>query len=364
MPYKLSMIQNHKPNSRKHVRILHIVECYSGGVRRALRSYVEATPDLEHVALISGEDQEHVRIDLPTAKTGIFKSSGMGRVSEIRSAVKESRPHVVHAHSSWAGMHARLALPRRTVLYQPHAFYFLNPSLSRVSAMVARGAEQFLARFPTHYLTLSAHEDSLVKGMHPGATSSRISNVPTLPEHYKDSWRPGYSSRVVMVGRVVPQKDPTFFAEVASGVRAKDASASFVWAGDGDASLKAHLERAGVLVTGWLGERRLAELLATSAVYFHSALYEGSPLSVLDAAHVGCPIVVRETDSTRDINAAKISTAAEGIEVILGILEEARFNASGPADCGLQMEVDASMLGNQLTQVYEEVSELSRVARG
>jgi glycosyltransferase involved in cell wall biosynthesis len=93
----------------------------------------------------------------------------------------------------------------------------------------------------------------------------------------------------VGIGRLSPQKDPDFFAGVAAHLR----HAQLVWVGDGDPLMKTRLERAGVKVTGWLPRQEVLEVLAGADVYLHTAAWEGSPMSLLEAEYMGIRTVVR-----------------------------------------------------------------------
>ena len=101
------------------------------------------------------------------------------------------------------------------------------------------------------------------------------------------------STLVITTGRITAQKDPKFFIEVAGLVRERSPQAKFIWVGDGDPEAKRGLEGAGVNVTGWLEPDEVSSLLQRSGVYLHTASFEGFPISILEAAAIGLPIVVR-----------------------------------------------------------------------
>jgi glycosyltransferase involved in cell wall biosynthesis len=180
------------------------------------------------------------------------------------------------------------------VVYQPHCFKFDDPSLSRIKALVFRAAERLLGRFTKVVLALSVHEANLVREINPSVQCVMLPNAPTIPLALAPKrLTPDTVKRVVMVGRLSPQKDPTLFGNLAKAIRKSHADAELVWIGDGDPELRSYLESKGVRVTGWLPSSGLMELLDSSACYVHTALYEGFPLSVLDAAARGLPIVAR-----------------------------------------------------------------------
>ncbi|MDI9915073.1 glycosyltransferase [Rhodococcus sp. IEGM 1379] len=95
---------------------------------------------------------------------------------------------------------------------------------------------------------------------------------------------------VVMVGRISAQKDPGFYA---SAARAARSNVRWTWVGDGDAVMRSDLEQAGVTVTGWLPNAQVRQHLARADLYLHSARWEGAPVTLLEAAAVGTPVLAR-----------------------------------------------------------------------
>ena len=99
--------------------VLHVVEAFGGGVAAAVRDYVRATPECEHHLLC------HLRpeaVNLETDWDADFSSvrslpgGHLTNVRVTRRAIKDLNPDVVHSHSSYAGVYARIAaghLPRR-----------------------------------------------------------------------------------------------------------------------------------------------------------------------------------------------------------------------------------------------------------
>lgn len=99
--------------------VLHVVEAFGGGVAAAVRDYARATPECEHHLLC------HLRpeaVNLEASWDADFSSvrtlpgGHLANIKATRWAIREVRPDVVHSHSSYAGVYARLAvghLPRR-----------------------------------------------------------------------------------------------------------------------------------------------------------------------------------------------------------------------------------------------------------
>lgn len=79
--------------------------------------------------------------------------------------------------------------------------------------------------------------------------------------------------------------------------------------GDGESVWRERLLEADIEVTGWVDGGQLAAELARPAVYFHCASYEGFPLSVLDAAASGRPVIVRDIPPFHGSPLVRVKTA-------------------------------------------------------
>ncbi|WP_375154251.1 glycosyltransferase [Paenarthrobacter sp. CM16] len=303
-----------------------MVDRVEGGVPKAVRSYIENSPkEFTHLVLSPFHEGQPalvwqgLAVEHHDLGTGLFK-----RISTVGTAVKLLKPHVVHAHSSFSGLYTRVRRLPAPVVYAPHCFKHDDPHTSPAKRAIYRNAEKFLARRTWKFGTLSAHEEKLVRALSPAATCVAIPNLPTVAPRTAES-RPVDSSPVdsspvdsspvesspakphprtsqaipvvSMAGRIARQKDPAFFRDVAVALRGMVPSVRFQWIGDGDPELRRILEEAGIEVTGWLNNTGVADSLASSAVYVHTASYEGFPLSILDAAAQGVPIAARSINA-------------------------------------------------------------------
>ncbi|MCT1550183.1 glycosyltransferase family 4 protein [Brevibacterium casei] len=266
------------------------------------------SPQIEHVIAYHGSG---------TPPTGLFDrehritGGPLTRMRRFRQLLRDIEPSIVHAHSSWAGGYARFGRrPGMPVIYQPHCYKFVDPTLSRLQVAGIRAVERRLLRNTTVTVVLSLAERQAALSL--GSTATvEVPNVPTVPPgevRTADRTR----RRIVMVGRISPQKDPEFFSRVAQVLRRLTGTVEAVWVGDGDSDLKERLRQSGVKVTGWLDTVRLSELLSEGGVYVHTARYEGLPLSVLDAAQRGLPVVLRRVPSfTGVLEEFQVDTAEE-----------------------------------------------------
>lgn len=272
------------------LRVLHVTECFGAGVGRAVRLRAQALPRAEHHLLWTGEETPATS---QWASVVPLPRSAVSRVKEARRRTRQVNPDIVHAHSSWAGVYTRVVDMGRPVVYEPHCFKFDDPDLRRPISGAFRFAERVLMTRTAAIGVLSPHERAVVSAMSRRLPVIEIPNVPTVPPGpERTSPRPDGISRLAMVGRIAPQKDPRFYADAVGALRESGVAIEAVWIGDGEGALRRLLTEAGIRVTGWLSPARVRDLLH-GAVYVHSARYEGFPLSLLDAAACGAPIVAR-----------------------------------------------------------------------
>ncbi|EVU15104.1 glycosyl transferases group 1 family protein, partial [Vibrio parahaemolyticus V-223/04] len=74
------------------------------------------------------------------------------------------------------------------------------------------------------------------------------------------------------------------------------------WIGGGDKELEQALRAEGVQVTGMLPRDEVVKKLQASDLYLHTAAWEGMPLTILEAAKLHLPMVIRSIGATKDLN--------------------------------------------------------------
>lgn len=306
-------------------RILHVTDCYSTGVGLAIDTLVALTPEHEHHLLHAGE--------LDPAGKGYASAhplphGHLARVRAVRDTAERLVCDVVHAHSSRAGVYARATRLPAEVVYQPHCYKMLDGSLAAPARAGVALVEGALARRADQVVVLTAQEESWARRLsrstprvlvpNSAPLRGRVDRVP--PEQGP---RP---RRVVMSGRVAPQKDPGYLAEVADRLHDLDPDVEVLWVGGvDDEGLADRLGAAGVTITGWCGPEETAAYLRSGGVYLHSARYEGFPLSVLDAAWCGLPVVVRDIPAFEGTSLVRVGGPEEAARTVHEVL------AQGPA---------------------------------
>ncbi len=211
-------------------------------------------------------------------------------------------PDVLHFHGSRAGFLGRLIAGRRRAsrtFYSPHCICLMHLNLSRAEHVLYGTLERFANRVcPARYVACTEPERAVVV-RHITAHTCLLENAVEagLQAFIEPGRPPGRAvRRVVTCARIADLKDPALFADVCRAVRSVRPEVEFLWIGDGDERLRRLLERAGVVVTGWMSREDALRLVAGSCVYLSTSRWEGMPVSVLEAMALNVPVLCRRAD--------------------------------------------------------------------
>lgn len=217
--------------------------------------------------------------------------------------LKKHREAIVHAHSSVAGVLVRMLClgDGGKLVYTPHAFSLVRTDLSYTKRIFLTYLERVLDWVsPSIIVACSDSEaevirchvpraevDVVVNGLKPrdrvGVDGSRLVHMPL---------------RVVTVGRVSVQKNHEDLIFLKTHYP-QDLDVRVV--GGGDAEAVDRLRAVGVEVTGWVDSEKVDALLQRSDVFVQTSLWEGMPVSVMEAMAVGLPVIARDAVGSRDL---------------------------------------------------------------
>jgi glycosyltransferase involved in cell wall biosynthesis len=226
-------------------------------------------------------------------------------VRALRSLDAGRRFGLVHAHSSKAGVLARLALPhRRRLVYTPHCFAFLAPGFGAMQRLAYRAAEQALVPRSAAIVAVCEWERLEAERQLVGAgrVLRTIENgvAPcTLAE--PDPELVEFKAGQPLAGAISvlrPQKDPLLAVRAGAALArgGGPGKLAIVGAGELQDAVVTEIERLGV------GERvrwfpymgAMAPYLAALDVFVISSAWEALPLSVLEAMSCGLPVLATE----------------------------------------------------------------------
>ena len=233
--------------------------------------------------------------------------------------LRETRPHVVHTHSSKAGILGRLAARAAgvpVVIHTYHGFGFHDRQKPAVKAFYV-ALERACVRASDWTLFVSEDNRRYAEAhglARPGRCSILRSGVKLseLPAPLADRGRKKadlgcgmHKPLVSSIGNLKPQKNPEGFVRVAARCLAKFPNARFLFVGDGElrSRVEAQVIAAGlhgkVLFPGW--RRDTAEILAASDVFALTSHWEGLPRALVEAMKTGLPCVAYAVDGVRDL---------------------------------------------------------------
>lgn len=307
------------PSARLHV--LHVVEALGSGIATALEDYLRSTPDHLHSVIAYRRPSAQTGDELERLATRLvpLPEGRLAQVRTIRRWIRELRPDLIHAHSTYAGVYVRLLArtPGAALVYTPHAYPFERRDVSApvrglywlveaalslgggcVAAVGPREAE-LASRLPGRQAVV--HLPNVVRGLGPRPCSSL------------EDPSPRGELRLAMLGRISPQKGPDFFGHAARLSRTWGLPLRWIWVGGGRPEEEQALRDAGALVTGWLPRQAALDRLATADVYVHTAAWEGCPVSVLEAAALDLPIVARRIPALEALEVPTLCDTPEAV---------------------------------------------------
>ena len=260
--------------------------------------------------LTQAPDVEATRID---GLGRAIRPGGDARaLAQLRRAIREFRPHIIHTHTAKAGTLGRVAAAiAGTGAATVHTFHghllhgYFSPSKTR--AVI--GVERTLARRTDRLVAVGpqVREDLLAAGIGRPEQYAVIPPGLELPEprgraEIRSDWQiPPDAPVIAFIGRLTSIKRPDRFVEVVRAVHERRPDARFLVAGAGDQeSLVAHAaETLPISLLGWRDD--IQNVLAASDAVMLTSDNEGTPLSLIQAALMGMPVIATDVGSVPDV---------------------------------------------------------------
>lgn len=232
---------------------------------------------------------------LPYLTRNIQLFGDYNAVKKCISLIHQIKPDIIHAHSSKAGVVARVAgwICKVPVVFTAHGWGF-TPGTPNKRRMVALIAEKLLASLTTKLICVSENDRQLALSLGVGNKNSLkvvrygINNIPV--NRASPSQQP---PRLIMVARFNEQKDQTTLLKAIAQLKDNSIHLDLVGSGPSLESCKALAKSLGIEnQVSFLGDRRdVPDLLAQSQIFILSTHYEGLPISILEAMRAGLPVV-------------------------------------------------------------------------
>jgi glycosyltransferase involved in cell wall biosynthesis len=218
---------------------------------------------------------------------------------EIKRAIEDFSPDIVHLHSSKAGILGRLACHslKLPCVFTAHGWAFTE-GVSSGKRRLYLWIESFMAKFATKIITVSEYDRQLALNHNVG-NSELIKTIHNGVPDYSVSLSGNVSNKLaslIMVARFDSPKNQTFLIEALHELRTLPFEMKFV--GDGpelDECKKLVLSLGLTNNVYFLGARNdVPNLLAESNVFLLLSNWEGLPLTILEAMSHSLPIVASD----------------------------------------------------------------------
>ncbi len=357
------------------MRIVHVTETLIAGVLAAIAALAARQAELGHdvtvvysrkPAVPSPEELDQ-RFPPQVRRVEVRYRGRAASVLDLGRTVAELSDtdiDVLHLHSTFAGVAGRVipSVRRRVpvIVYSPHGWAFLRGQSSALSNRVALAMERALLRRCDGLILVSESEAEVtrrrlgVTGCHVLTNGIPIDALP-IGEGSEQS-RPV----VVSTGRVMEQKAPDRFAQVA---RALSDRADFVWIGDGTPDERERwLGDAPVEVTGWLPHDQVLSRLAGADVFLFPTRWEGMPIALMEAQAIGLPSVATDIVGNRDVilhgeTGTLCRESTELVEAVAELVEEPETLRKMRADAlRIQRErLSDDSLGQRSLAIYSDI---------
>ena len=215
------------------------------------------------------------------------------------------RPDIIHLHSAKAGVLGRLAywFTASPVFYTPHGYSFLMRQAGPLKRGFYRSIEFAMARLRN--TTIACSKGELEETLPLTKRALLINNgidrreidrcLDCPPRQGGRARRGGGWYTVFTIGRICGQKNPELFNRIALAMP----ETRFLWIGDGE--LRDVLNAPNIEVTGWVSRREVLLLASRADCFLLPSLWEGLPISLLEAMYLGKPCVVSDVVGNRDV---------------------------------------------------------------
>ncbi len=312
-------------------RIVHIITKLElgGAQQNTLYTCKKLNQDKYEVFLMSGPEGylikealniEHVKfIPVPSMERPLSPIKDFKALLEIRKELKKIKPHLVHTHSSKAGILGRwgawlAGVP--VIIHSIHGFAF-HPFMNRIKRSIYIRAEKLTAQITTKFIAVA--RSNINKGINNGIFKEGRCQIirsgidialfrDATTDRKKKLLELGIEDTkkiVCMVACLKPQKAPLDFVKVARFVKEDHPDAQFLLVGDGE--LRPDVEEAvssyglkdSFYLPGWRED--IPEILKSVDIFVLTSLWEGLPRVFAQAIAAGLPVVGTEVDGANEI---------------------------------------------------------------
>ncbi len=224
-------------------------------------------------------------------------------LTRLTALIRRRRPHVVHAHTSKAGLLGRLAAAANGVpsVFTAHTWCF-SEGTSWTWRVLGLPLERLGGALSAAVINVSEANRKLALLRHVAAPQRLFTihnGIPSLPLQ-ANHW-PNAQPTVIMVARFAPQKDHVTLLKALAQMK-QSFRLQLVGDGPTEQEVARLCESLGLQASvEFLGKRSdVSALLARADIFALISNWEGFPISILEAMRAGLPIIASDVGGVRE----------------------------------------------------------------
>lgn len=293
------------------MHIVHVVESFGGGSIVLIIYLAKYLPQYRHTVVYgrrSGEQPPEQTmkkfpdtvqfVHWPHAQRNIHPIKDTAALLSLKKILTPHKQDIIHLHSSKAGFIGRLAcrmIGAGKVVYSPQSAAFLRKDIPKKKTALFIWLEKQAAALCGVVCATSPSE--LEAFTQNGIKAICIPNGTEITADYQLPDPEQQPLLVVTSGRITAQKNPAMFDRIAQNC--SDMAVKFVWIGEGED--KDLLTAKNITITGWQKPDEVKSWLKKAHIYLSTALWEGLPFAVLEAANQAKALLLNDCVGNRDM---------------------------------------------------------------
>ena len=310
------------------IRVLHIVtRMNTGGVAVLLANLVRNfdPKDIEARLVVGSCDSseedylEKIATDVlfvkvPSLQRAISPSKDLSALMALIKQIRDFKPHVIHTHTSKAGLLGRLAgliaSPRTKRVHTFHGHLlegyfskFKTALLIKSESMLAKKTHRLIAmgnQVKSDLLKVGIGKDSKYSVFFPGLVPAKITPKVQARTELKLDLDAIYC---LFVGRLTQIKRPDRLLDTVSELKKRNVDVKFVIAGDGDlsdsVSARVSEENLPVLTLGW--QRDTSAAFSSADIMILCSDNEAVSLVLIEGSQHSLPLVSTNVGAVGDV---------------------------------------------------------------
>ena len=300
-----------------------------GGTARYVSELVEAIPDSKlATGFVQGSEVE----DPSVSQLPVIRINHLGRKislvndykawRELREAVRECKPEIIHTHTFKAGLIGRLVRGKHKHILTFHGHLFEDNSFSGLEKKIITLVEKWLAPRANVLVSVGLNVGKELREAGIGVGQKWVSIAPgvealTLLEKSEARKSIGVNESEMLIGwmaRMTSVKNPNLLLQVAS--RLPDVQ--FVMAGGGDLleTIKSNAPE-NVKVIGWADA---ATFWSAVDIAISTSDNEGMPVALIEAQLAGLPVIATNVGSNSEVIQDEVTglIASKDVDALVG----------------------------------------------